>query len=44
MVQMSLFAGREKRGRHREQTSIQRGKERLGEIERVALKHTHYHL
>ena len=44
IVVMNLFEGQEKRLRHREQTyGHRKGKERVGQIERVALKHIHYH-
>ena len=39
---MSLFAGQEQRGRHREQTWIQQGKGRVGEIE-SSVEHIRYH-
>ena len=43
MVRMNPFAGWEQRLRHRDQTHGQsRGKKRVGQTERIALKHIHY--
>ena len=42
MVLMNLFVGQQRRCRHKEQTL--KGRERLGRLERVVLKHIHYNL
>ena len=43
MVWMNLFAGQQRRPRHKEQTfGHNGGKERVGLFERAALKHIHY--
>ena len=45
MVLMNLFAGQQWRCRHGEQTcGLREGKERAGQMERVAWKHTRYHM
>ena len=44
MVLMKLFSGKEGRRRHREQTGEHsRGRERVGQIEKIALTYIHYH-
>ena len=46
MVLMNLFAGQQWRCRHKEQTYGHGGdrEERVGQMERVAWKHIHYHM
>ena len=45
MVLMDLFSGQQWRLRHREQTYGHRaGKERVGQMERVAWKHIHCYI
>jgi len=44
MVLMNLFAGQQWRSRHREQACGHSSGRRVGQIERVALKHIHYHV
>ena len=41
---MNLATGQQWRHRHREQTADTVGKERAEHIERVAMKHTYYHM
>ena len=43
MVLMNLLAGKEWRGRYREWTCGQCGRERVGQMEKVASTHIHYH-
>ena len=44
MVLMDLFAGQEQRQRWRTDLWTQQGKERVGQIERVAWKYVHYQM
>ena len=44
MVLMNLNAGEQWRHRHREQTCRHSGEKRVGQMERGALKHVHYHM
>ena len=49
MVLMNLFSGQQRRYRHREQTCGPGaggggGEGRVGQMERVAQKHAHYHI
>ena len=44
MVLMNLLAGQQWRHRHKEQAVKTLGKERVGQIERVTLKHKHDHV
>ena len=44
MVLMNLFAGQQRRQIQRTDLWTQWGKEREGWIERVTLKHIHYHM
>ena len=45
MVLMNLFAGQQKRYRHKEQIcGHSGGKERAGQFERVALRHIYYYI
>ena len=44
MVLMNLFAGQQWRSRYREQACGHSSGRRVGQTERVALKHIHYHV
>ena len=45
IVLMNLFEGQKKRLRHKEQIyGHRKGNESVGQVDRVALKHIHYHM